>query len=117
MKPVSKYQSLEHYKWGKDCDGWNLVDEASLSVKQEHMPAGTKEERHYHETAQQFFYILDGQATIEVEGEIFRLEKGEGLHIEAGKKHQISNQTNDALEFLLCSQPSTRHDRVNCTEQ
>ena len=44
MKAVSKYQPLKHYKWGSDCDGWNLVDEDALSVKQELMPAGTKEQ-------------------------------------------------------------------------
>lgn len=49
MKPVSKYQSLKHYQWGKVCVGWNLVEDASLSVKQEHMPAGTAEERHWHQ--------------------------------------------------------------------
>jgi hypothetical protein len=43
MKAVSKYQPLKHYKWGNDCDGWNLVDEDSLSVKQELMPAFTQE--------------------------------------------------------------------------
>ncbi len=51
---VSKYQSLKHYQWGSDCDGWNLVDEDSLSIKQELMPAGTKEVKHYHQSAQQF---------------------------------------------------------------
>jgi mannose-6-phosphate isomerase-like protein (cupin superfamily) len=116
MKPVSKYQSLKHYQWGKACDGWNLVDKTSLSVKQERMPAGTAEERHYHHSAQQFFYILKGTATFEVEEEIFELSEGEGLHIAAGKKHRILNHTTDALEFLLCSQPSTQNDRVNCSQ-
>ena len=57
---VSKYNSIKHYKWGNDCDGWTLVDEAALSVKQERMPAGTSEALHYHKEAQQFFYILKG---------------------------------------------------------
>ncbi|HET7896415.1 MAG TPA: cupin domain-containing protein [Flavisolibacter sp.] len=114
--PVSKYHSLKHYQWGEGCDGWNLVDDASLSVKQEHMPAGTSEQRHYHQKAQQFFYILKGKAQFEEEGEFVLLHEGEGLHIEAGKKHQISNPTNEGLEFLLCSQPSTQNDRINCQE-
>ena len=114
MNPVSKYQSLKHYQWGSDCDGWNLVDEDSLSVKQELMPAGAKEEKHYHQAAQQFFYILRGKATFEIEDSTIEINKGEGLQIEAGKKHRILNEGNEDLEFILCSQPSTKSDRINC---
>lgn len=114
MKAVSKYKPLKHYQWGSDCDGWNLVDEDVLSVKQELMPAGTKEAKHYHQTAQQFFYILKGKATFEIEDSIIEITQGEGLHIEAGAKHRISNESSEDLEFILCSQPSTKNDRINC---
>jgi len=114
MKAVSKYQALKHYQWASDCDGWNLVDEDSLSVKQELMPAGTKEIKHYHQSAQQFFYILKGTAIFEIEDSTIEINKGEGLHIEAGKKHRIANASSEDLEFILCSQPSTKNDRINC---
>jgi len=113
---VSKYQPLKHYQWGSDCDGWNLVDEDSLSVKQELMPAGTKEVKHYHQKAQQFFYILKGKASFEIEDTVIEINKGEGLHIEAGTKHRIRNESKEDLEFLLCSQPSTNNDRINCEQ-
>ena len=74
---VSKYQPLKHYKWGSDCDGWNLVDEETFSVKQELMPAGTKEVNHYHQTDQQFFYILKGKATFGIEDSIIERNEGE----------------------------------------
>lgn len=114
MKPVSKYHPLKHYTWGSQCDGWNLVDEVSLSVKQERMPSGTAEARHYHEKASQFFFILKGQARFEVEDEVVDVGNGEGLQIAAGKKHRILNPGDEDLEFILCSQPSTVNDRVNC---
>lgn len=114
MKAVSKYQPLTHYQWGGDCDGWNLVDEDALSVKQELMPAGAKEIKHYHQVAQQFFYILKGKATFEIENSVIEINAGEGLHIESGKPHQITNQGQVDLEFILCSQPSTKNDRINC---
>jgi mannose-6-phosphate isomerase-like protein (cupin superfamily) len=114
VKVVSKYQPLKHYLWGSDCDGWDLVDEDALSVKQELMPAGTKEVKHYHQSAQQFFYILKGKATFEIEDSTIIINQGEGLHIEAGKKHRILNETGEDLEFVLCSQPSTKNDRINC---
>jgi len=113
MKKVSKHEPLKHYQWGEACDGWNFVDDASLSVKQERMPAGTAEALHYHEHAQQFFFILKGTASFEIDGESIIVNEQEGLHIPAGKKHRILNKTSAELEFILSSQPSTSGDRFN----
>ncbi|WP_153798209.1 cupin domain-containing protein [Foetidibacter luteolus] len=103
-----------HYTWGDNCDGWVLVDTEALSVKQECMPAQTGEALHYHQKAQQFFFILTGIATFEVENEIYTVHPGQGFHIEAGKTHRILNNTPQDLEFILSSQPSTGNDRFNC---
>ena len=113
MKKVSAENPLIHYQWGEGCDGWNLVDEENLSVKKERMPAGTAETLHYHVRAQQFFFIITGTAIFEIEGEIFEIKEQEGIHIVAGKKHRIINNTSAAIEFILSSQPSTEGDRVN----
>ena len=51
------HRNAEHYTWGEDCDGWHLVREPALSVIEESMPPGAQEVRHYHEKAQQFFYV------------------------------------------------------------
>lgn len=110
---VSTKQPLQHYQWGDGCDGWNFVDEPGLSVKQERMPAGTSEAMHYHRNAQQFFFILEGVAHFEVEGETIEVKEQQGLHIPAGKKHRISNRTGNDLSFILSSQPSTAGDRIN----
>lgn len=114
MDAISKYHPLKHYKWGMDCDGWNLVDEKNLSIKQERMPPGTSEQLHYHIQAQQFFYILKGIAQLFVEDEAIELGPGQGIHIKAGKKHCIKNNGSEDVEFLLCSNPSTIMDRINC---
>jgi mannose-6-phosphate isomerase-like protein (cupin superfamily) len=115
MSPVvSKSQPLKHYKWGDDCDGWNLVENESLSIKQEAMPAGTAEVMHYHQRAQQFFYILKGTATFEIRQRFSKVHAGEGIHIRKGEKHRILNNEHEDLEFILCSQPATAADRINC---
>lgn len=105
-----------HYRWGAGCDGWNLVDTPTLSVKQEHMPANTFEQLHYHAKAQQFFFILQGTASFEVGEERIEVAEGNGLHIPAGKRHRIRNNTRGSLEFILCSEPTTANDRINCHE-
>jgi mannose-6-phosphate isomerase-like protein (cupin superfamily) len=116
MQAVSKYHPLSHYRWGKNCDGWNLVANGNLAVKWEHMPAGTEEELHFHLIAQQFFFVLSGTATFDVAGETVEIKSGEGLEIPAGTQHRIINNSDGGLEFLLCSQPSTANDRINCNE-
>ena len=114
MKIVSKNNPLTHYQWGESCDCWNLVDESPLSVKLERMPPQTAEQKHFHEKAQQFFYILKGDAIFEIERERITVKKEQGVYIEAGKQHRIINESNEDLEFLLSSQPSTINDRINC---
>ena len=110
---VSKDQPLRHYNWGTACDGWNLVDDENLSIKQERMPAGATEEKHVHHLAQQFFYILKGTALFEIEDTFISLAAGEGILIKAGQAHCICNQSNEDLEFILCSQPAVHNDRFN----
>jgi hypothetical protein len=33
MMKVSTDHPLRHYQWGDGCDGWNFVEEQTLSVK------------------------------------------------------------------------------------
>lgn len=110
---VLSKQNIPHYNWGENCDGWVFVENENLSVKQERMPAHTSEQLHYHEKAQQFFFILKGTATFEMEDETIEVKANEGLHIEAGKKHRIINNGEDDLEFVLSSQPTTKGDRIS----
>ncbi|MGI4863684.1 MAG: cupin domain-containing protein [Janthinobacterium lividum] len=100
------------YPWGTGCTGWHLVENAALGVIQETMPPGTAEVRHYHERAQQFFYILQGEATFELAGETLHLGPGEGLHVAPGQPHQLRNASGQALNFLVVSTPHAHGDRV-----
>ena len=102
----------EHYYWGDACEGWHLVKEDGLSVIEERMPPGTAEARHYHRAAEQFFYILSGEAQMEVNGEICTLRRGEGIHIPPGRRHQIRNVSSAPVEFLVVSRPPSHGDRV-----
>ncbi len=113
MTPVSKYQPLQHTRWGMNCDAWMLLEEASLGIKQELMPPGSAEQLHYHKMAQQFFFILKGQALFEINKNLVLVNQGEGLHIKAGENHALRNTGTENLEFIVCSQPSIGSDRIN----
>ncbi|MCW3109958.1 MAG: cupin [Segetibacter sp.] len=110
---VSTSRPLSRYEWGNNCEAFNFVDNKDLSVKLERMPAGTEEVLHYHSVSQQFFYILKGRAVFEVDEVILIVHAGEGLHLEAGRKHRIMNKEEETLEFIVCSQPSAQNDRQN----
>lgn len=105
-------QTASHYIWGDNCDSWVLVDSASLSVKQESMPDGTRERLHFHTNAQQFFFILKGTATFYPENEKLLVNEQKGLLIKPGVRHYIANETHEMLEFLVISQPTTNQDRT-----
>ncbi|RAI98496.1 mannose-6-phosphate isomerase-like protein (cupin superfamily) [Chitinophaga skermanii] len=106
--------NVVYYNWGEACEGWRLVDTPGLSVIHEAMPPGTSEALHYHEKAQQFFYILQGSATFEIEGEKTVVFAGEGIHILPTLQHRIINHTEEKIFFTVTSQPNTSGDRVNC---
>jgi mannose-6-phosphate isomerase-like protein (cupin superfamily) len=112
-KLVTSTQNAQHYTWGSQCDGWPLLRTDSLSVIQERMPAGTAEQMHYHERAQQVFYILSGTATFEVEEETITVEAGQSIHIVPNTRHRILNDRDVDLHFLVISEPNTQGDRVN----
>lgn len=109
---VISNQSAEHYTWGNECDGWHLVKSESLSVIQERIPSGCSEARHFHVRAEQFFFILSGVGTMELEGKIFTIKPNQGIHIPAGAKHQLSNQHENDLVFTVTSTPPSHGDRV-----
>ncbi|RKR82778.1 mannose-6-phosphate isomerase-like protein (cupin superfamily) [Mucilaginibacter gracilis] len=110
---LSRGNCLKQYTWGDDCYGWDFVDTDALSVKQELMPPDTREQLHYHEIANQFFFILKGKAWVNIDGVEHVLKPNEGVEVKPGQKHFISNKDDVDLEFLLYSQPSTKNDRHN----
>ena len=111
MKHVS-IENAAHYTWGEGCDGWHLVRSESLSVIRERVPPGRGEVRHLHTFAEQFFYVLSGEASLEADGCLYTLQPGEGLHLPAGVAHQLTNRAGVDLHFLVTSTPPSHGDRV-----
>lgn len=107
---ISK-ETAEHYVWGANCDGWYLLNGDSLSIIHERMPSGTAETRHYHNHSRQFFFVLLGKVTIEINGEINELHQQEGIEVPPMAPHQVFNETDSSIEFLVISQPTTKGDK------
>jgi mannose-6-phosphate isomerase-like protein (cupin superfamily) len=57
------------------------------------LPPGTQEARHFHNKSQQFFFVLEGEATLELDGMEFIIGSREGVHVPAGSSHQMFNRS------------------------
>ena len=113
MADVFSQQNAEHYGWGGDCDGWHLLKSPGLSVIQERVPPGRREVRHYHQHANQFFFILSGRATLEVDGRSLTLTAQHGCSVPARVPHQLINEDAGDLVFLVISAPPSHGDRID----
>lgn len=106
-------KNCEHYTWGEkgECDGWHFVKSIHLSVILERVPPGSAERTHYHKKAEQFFFILSGEATMVLESHELVLTAGEGVHIAAGSRHRLMNKGSEDVTFTVTSTPPSHGDR------
>ena len=109
---VSSIANATHYSWGEGCEGWRLLDLPSISVVRERMPTSTREVRHRHAKSRQFFFVLRGTLTIELEGRIHELPEQHGLEVSPSLAHEVRNTSDNEVEFLVISSPSVTSDRI-----
>ncbi len=85
---VINTSTAEHYLWGEGCSGWHLLQHDNFSIIEECVPPGQKEQRHFHSVSRQFFYILQGEAIMELDGHEFVLGIQQGIEIPPRAAHQ-----------------------------
>ncbi|EIW9476977.1 cupin domain-containing protein [Klebsiella aerogenes] len=107
---ISK-DNAEHYIWGKNCDGWYLVNRQDMLIIHEKMPPRTQEKRHFHSVSRQFFFVLEGVLTMELEGRDNQIGPRQGIEIPPSLKHQARNDGQSSVEFIVISHPTTRGNR------
>ena len=105
--------NAEHYVWGGVNDGWYLLKRDDLNIIRERMVPGSKEERHLHRQARQFFQVLSGTLTIEIAGADFTLKPSQGIEVPPGTPHQTKNLTDSPTEFVVVSMPPSHDDRIS----
>ncbi len=112
---VISRKTAEHYTWGGgNCDGWHFLKSSDLSVILERVPPGGSEVLHLHRKSHQFFFVLSGQATMEIDGQTVTLGSHQGCSVSPGSAHKLSNQSKDEqLVFLVVSSPMSHGDRLN----
>lgn len=110
---IMNIESAEHYFWGDGCVGWHLLKRNDMSVIQERVPPGKSETTHIHKLSRQFFFILEGEATIATETRKVVLSKHQGIEIPPGMPHQFCNESSADVSFLVFSVPQSHGDRYD----
>ncbi len=82
----------------------------SHSVAQVLLPPGKASRRHYHPVAEESYFILTGQARLELDGESAYLGAGDAVAIPSGVVHQIHNGGETDLIFLAVCVPAWTPD-------
>jgi mannose-6-phosphate isomerase-like protein (cupin superfamily) len=104
--------NAEHdYRHG-NYDAWHLLKTGTLSVVQRWIPPHGAETNHYHEKAHQFFFILSGQGTLEIDNQRLLVRAHEGVSVPPKVPHTIRNETDVDLSFLVISSPTSLGDRI-----
>lgn len=78
------------------------------SLAEARIPAGGATQRHFHKLSEEFYFLLEGEGTMEINGEMQSVKPGDAILIPAGAWHQIT-ATRD-LQFLCCCAPPYSHD-------
>ena len=78
------------------------------SLAEATLPEGSATDRHYHKLSEEFYFILEGEGRMEINGETQIVGPGDAILIPPNAWHQITALT--ALRFLCCCAPAYAHD-------
>jgi mannose-6-phosphate isomerase-like protein (cupin superfamily) len=80
----------------------------SQSLAEATLEPGQGTERHYHRRSEEIYFVLGGEGTLEIEGELREVGPGDAALIPPGAWHQIRAAL--PLRFLCCSAPAYSHE-------
>ena len=91
----------------------SILDRANAPVRHQSLaeatvPVGQPTQRHWHRESEEFYYILEGHGTMEIDGEMHPVGPGDGILIPPGAWHQITAV--ETLRFLCCCAPPYAHE-------
>ncbi len=77
------------------------------SLAEASMKPGQKTDRHHHKLSEEFYFLLEGTALMEIDGETHDVGPGDAILIPPGAWHQITAKSD--LRFLCCCAPPYEH--------
>lgn len=83
--------------WGKY---YVLQDEANYKLKRIEVNPGQRLSYQFHHKRQEYWTIIEGEATVTLDDEEIVLKYGESIFIPIGSKHRVENKTKNLLAFI-----------------
>jgi len=81
---------------------------ANQSLAEASLPPGAATDRHYHKLSEEFYFLLEGTGTMEINGQTREVTPGDAILIPPGSWHQITATA--PLRFLCCCAPPYAHE-------
>ncbi|MDF0718445.1 phosphomannose isomerase type II C-terminal cupin domain [Kaistella sp. PBT33-4] len=83
--------------WGKY---YVLADEPTYKLKRIEVLPGHRLSYQYHHHRQEFWTVIQGEATVVLDGENHQLSYGMSIFIPQFSKHRIENNSSELLQFI-----------------
>lgn len=83
--------------WGKY---YVLADEPNYKLKRIEVNPGQRLSYQYHHKRQEQWTVIEGEATVVLDGEDNTVKYGESIFIPLGAKHRIENRTDKMVVFI-----------------
>ena len=83
---------------------------ALQSLAEAELPPGAATTRHYHRESEEIYYLLEGSARMDLDGDTRDVTVGDAILIPPGAWHEITNTGPQTLRFLCCCSPPYRHE-------
>ena len=83
---------------------------ANQSLAEASVPAGGATERHYHKLSEEIYFMLEGEAVMDIDEEKQNIVPGDAILIPPGAWHQITAITD--IRFLCCCAPVYSHEET-----
>jgi len=92
-----KYIETEQRPWGSF---YVIHDEKKYKLKRIEVEGGQRLSYQYHKKRAETWIIVEGEATVTVEGKIKKYNEGQTVIIPKGAKHRVENNKSDKLIFI-----------------
>jgi mannose-6-phosphate isomerase-like protein (cupin superfamily) len=84
---------------------------ANHSMAEAALPPGGRTERHHHKVSEEMYYLVEGEALMEIDGEERAVTVGDAILIPVGSWHQITNTGSGEMRMIVtCAPPWTAED-------
>ena len=78
------------------------------SLAEASLPANGSTDRHCHRLSEEIYFMLEGKADMEIDGETRGVRQGDAILIPPGAWHQVTAITD--IRFLCCCAPPYSHE-------